>query len=157
MASPMPRECAPGGSSCKNGPPERDGHLLRQGGLVAVGLEALNRLFQGAVFSAPQPADLVERGETLLCLWQVAEHQIELAGIFQCPAVLGVDAQSLVVILLCGGVVRQRALAERVTHHIVPVGVAGVVDWFQLSDGGSPFLLANQRAYLGEPVVNLAR
>src|SRR5690242_2201680 len=105
---------------------------------AAAGLVVRDRLLQVAVFRAREEARLVERGQALLGPGELAGLQVELARVFERAAVLGVDAQRLVVELLGSGEVGRRALAQAVAHQVVPVGVAGVVDALELLDRAGP-------------------
>jgi len=63
--------------------------------LAAVRLVLRDRFLQVAVFRARERARLVERGEALLGLREVARLQVELARVLERAAVLGVDAAAL--------------------------------------------------------------
>src|SRR5450631_3647396 len=75
-------------------------HTRLRNVLVARGLVARDGALQVAVLFARQEARLVERGQPLLGHVEVAGHQVQLARIFERAAVLRLDAQRLVVVLL---------------------------------------------------------
>src|SRR5882672_571575 len=126
--------------------------LVARRALAVAALVLRDRLLQVAVFRAREEARLVERGEALLGLLEVARLQVELARVFERAAVLGVDAQRFVVELLGAGEIRGRALAQAVAHQVVPVGVAGVVRALELVDRAGKVLGGDLRAHGGELV-----
>ncbi len=69
---------APTGALCR-----WDKLLVARRSRAAARLVLRDRLLQVAVFRAPEPARLVERGEALLRLGEIAGLQVELAGVFE--------------------------------------------------------------------------
>src|SRR5882672_135674 len=126
--------------------------LVARRALAVAALVLRDRLLQVAVFRAREEARLVERGEALLGLLEVARLQVELARVFERAAVFGVDAQRFVVELLGASEIRGRALAQAVAHQVVPVGVAGVVRALELVDRAGKVLGGDLRAHGGELV-----
>src|SRR5260221_3783207 len=120
--------------------------------LAAVRLVLRDRLLQVAVFRARQEARLVERGQALLGAREIAGLQVELARVFERAAVCRVDAQRFVVELLGSGEIGRRAFAQAVTHQVVPVGVAGVVQALELVDRAGPVPGGDLLAHGGELV-----
>jgi hypothetical protein len=82
-----------------------------------------DRLLEVVELAAAEEAELVELAEVLLRLGDIADHQVGLAEVLVGAAVLGIEAQRLVVVLEHQIHPRGAALPQRVSVEVVVVGV----------------------------------